>query len=103
MTDKQHIQDLSLGLDEILKHKDSEQCVNEAGLTKNEVEGLYNMALSDIAKDQQNANIKHTGQEDSMLAKLIKEYDSGPKIDVDTVEAKMGVAVDCLNTTGLNP
>ena len=103
MTDKQHIQDLSLGLDEILKHKDSEQCVKEAGLTKNEVEGLYNMALSDIAKDQQKANIKHTGQEDSMLAKLIKEYDSSPKIDVDTVEAKMSVAVDCLNTTGLNP
>ena len=39
---------------------------------------------------------------DTMLAKLIKEYDSGPKIDVDTVEAKMSVAVDCLNTTGLN-
>ena len=103
MTDKQHIQDLSLGLDEILKHKDSEQCVNEAGLTKNEVEGLYNMALSDIAKDQQKENIKHTGREDSMLAKLIQKYDNGPKIDVDTVEATMGVAVDCLNTTGLNP
>ena len=103
MTDKQHIQDLSLGLDEILKHKDSEQCVDVAGLTKKEVEGLYNLALSDIAKEQQNANIKHTGQADGMLVKLIQEYDSGPKIDVDTVEAKMSVAVDCLNTTGLNP
>ena len=103
MTDKQHIQDLSFGLDDILKHKDSEQCMNVAGLTKNEVEGLYNMALSDIAKDKQNENIQHTGRENSMLAKLIQKYDNGPKIDVDTVEEKMEVALDCLNSTGLNP
>ena len=103
MTDKQHIQDLSLGLDEILKHKDAEQCVKEAGLTRNEAVGVYNMALSDIAKDRQKANIKHTGLEDGMLAKLIQGSDSGTKIDVDTVEAKMGVAVECLNTSGLNP
>ena len=95
----QYFKELSAGLDEIAKQENAGQCLDLAGLSQREIEGIHHMSTSDSLQELQAKYTVRHGEPSNSLADLIKAHDQQSfGVDPNVVEEKMEVAVDCLNS-----
>jgi hypothetical protein len=91
--------ELSEVLAEITKQDSTGQCLNLAGITQSDIDGINNKSLSESLQEAQIAYVVKFGVESNSIASYIKalnnkSFDTDPKV----VEDKVEVAVDCLNS-----
>ena len=96
--------ELSEVLTEITKQDSAGQCLDLAGITQNDIDGINNKSLSESLQDAQIAYVVKYGVESNSIASFIKalnnkSFDTDPNI----VEEKVEVAVDCLNSQNSQP
>lgn len=96
--------ELSEVLAEITKQDSTGQCLNLAGITQSDIDGINNKSLSESLQEAQIAYVVKFGVESNSIASYIKalnnkSFDTDPKV----VEDKVEVAVDCLNSQTPTP
>lgn len=95
----QYFKELSAGLDEIAKQDNAAQCLDLAGLSQREIDGIHHMSTSDSLQELQAKYTVQHGEHSNSLADLIKAHDQQSfGVEPNVVEEKMEVAVDCLNS-----
>lgn len=86
-------------LTEITKQDSTGQCLNLAGITQSDIDGINNKSLSESLQKAQIEYVVKYGVESDTIASFIKALNSKSfDTDPNVVEEKMEVAVDCLNS-----
>ena len=97
--------ELSEVLAEITKQDSTGQCLNLAGITQSDIDGINNKSLSESLQEAQIAYVVKYGVESDSIASFIKALNNKSFDDTDpkVVEDKVEVAVDCLNSQTPTP